>query len=128
MATVYVTKRIPPEHLARIAGFDVGVWEGDGPVPRDQLLEEVADVRGLLTMLTDRIDGELLDGAPRLTDVVARVDTRTLVIDRRDFLDLLADRPELLTGVFRVLSRQLKSVVMELSNRRNTGDVPKIAG
>jgi NADH dehydrogenase FAD-containing subunit len=35
-----------------------------------------------------------------------------LLIDRRDFLDLLADRPELLTGVFRVLSRQLKSLVM----------------
>ena len=72
MATVYVTKRIPPEHLARIAGFDVGVWEGDGPVPRDQLLEEVADVRGLLTMLTDRIDAEVLDAAPHL-EVVSQM-------------------------------------------------------
>lgn len=72
MATVYVTKRIPPEHLARIAGFDVGVWEGDGPVPRDQLLEEVADVRALLTMLTDRIDAEVLDAAPHL-EVVSQM-------------------------------------------------------
>ncbi len=62
----------------------------------------------------------LFDGAPRVTEVVAKTDTRTLVIDRRDFLDLLADRPELLTGVFRVLSRQLKSLVAELGTRRST--------
>jgi hypothetical protein len=67
----------------------------------------------------------LFDGAPRLTEVVALVDTRTLVIDRRDFLDLLADRPELLTGVFRVLSRQLKHVLVELGSRRNSGDMPR---
>jgi hypothetical protein len=69
----------------------------------------------------------LLDGAPRVTEVVARVDTRTLVVDRRDFLDLLADRPELLTGVFRVLSRQLKSLVVEVSSRKSTGEMPKIS-
>lgn len=63
----------------------------------------------------------LFDGAPRVTEVVAKADMKTLVIDRRDFLDLLADRPELLTGVFRVLSRQLKSLVSSLSPRRGEG-------
>ena len=53
-------------------------------------------------------DVSLLDGAPRPTDVVAVEDTRVLVIDRRDFLDLLADRPELLTGFFRAVSQQLR--------------------
>ncbi|MBL8949860.1 MAG: cyclic nucleotide-binding domain-containing protein [Myxococcaceae bacterium] len=70
----------------------------------------------------------LFDGAPRVTEVVAKVDMRTLVIDRRDFLDLLADRPELLTGVFRVLSRQLKSLVSELGARKSTGEVPRVDG
>lgn len=61
-----MTKKIPEDHLARLSGYDVGVWEGEGPVPRELLVEEVAGVRGLLSMLTDRIDAELLDGAPRL--------------------------------------------------------------
>ncbi|RYZ36940.1 MAG: cyclic nucleotide-binding domain-containing protein [Myxococcaceae bacterium] len=62
----------------------------------------------------------LLDGAPRPTDMVAAVDSRVLVIDRRDFLDLLADRPELLTGFFRSVSQQLQSVI-DLPARRETG-------
>lgn len=67
----------------------------------------------------------LFDGAPRINGAVATADTRTLVIDRRDFLDLLGDRPELLTGMFRVLSRQLKTMVVEVASRRaTTGDLP----
>jgi CRP-like cAMP-binding protein/HEAT repeat protein len=62
----------------------------------------------------------LLDGAPRPTDMVAAVDSRVLVIDRRDFLDLLADRPELLTGFFRSVSQQLQSVI-DLPARREEG-------
>ncbi len=66
-------------------------------------------------------DLSLFDGAPRLTDNVAVEDVKVLLIDRRDFLDLLADRPELLTGVFRVISQQLKTMVLDLS-RRATGE------
>jgi hypothetical protein len=67
----------------------------------------------------------LFDGAPRVTEVVARAPLKVLAIDRRDFLDLLADRPELLSGMFRVLSRQLKSVVQGLSaaRRHTTGEM-----
>jgi glyoxylate reductase len=36
------------------------------PPPRDVLLREVADIEGLLCLLTDRIDEELLAAAPRL--------------------------------------------------------------
>jgi HEAT repeat protein len=69
----------------------------------------------------------LFDGQPRINEAVAIADTRVLVIDRRDFLDLLADRPELLAGMFRVLSRQLKSMVVEVAARRSTtGDVPMV--
>ncbi|HUG31662.1 MAG TPA: D-glycerate dehydrogenase [Acidimicrobiia bacterium] len=66
MDRVYVTKKIPAEHLDRLAPFDVGIWEGEGPVPRAILLDRVTDVRGMLCMLTDRIDEELLAHAPRL--------------------------------------------------------------
>ena len=69
---VYVTKNIPPDHLERLSDCDVGVWEGDGPVPRDLLLDEVGGARGLLCMLTDAIDAELLDGASHL-EVVSQM-------------------------------------------------------
>lgn len=61
---VFVTKLIPG--LERLAPYDVGVWDGDGPVPHDLLLDEVATARGLLSMLTDRIDQALIDSAPNL--------------------------------------------------------------
>ncbi|MCI0573240.1 MAG: cyclic nucleotide-binding domain-containing protein [Myxococcaceae bacterium] len=62
-------------------------------------------------------DVSLLDGAPRPSDIIAVQDTRVLVIDRRDFLDLLADRPELLTGLFRYLSQQLRAVIEQPGKR-----------
>jgi len=65
----------------------------------------------------------LMDGTPRVNDAVATTDTKVLVIDRRDFLDLLADRPELLTGMFRMVSRQLKTVVAASVQRRTTGEM-----
>jgi len=61
-----VTKRIPDDHLERLAGYRLGLWEREGPVPRETLLKEVSAARGLLCMLTDRIDAEVLDGAPHL--------------------------------------------------------------
>lgn len=66
-------------------------------------------------------DVSLLDGAPRPTDAVAVQDTRALVIDRRDFLDLLADRPELLTGFFRAVSEQLRTLIDPSRRRGGTG-------
>jgi glyoxylate reductase len=45
---------------------DAETWEGDLPPPRNVLLEKVADVEGLLSLLTDKIDVELMDKAPKL--------------------------------------------------------------
>lgn len=72
MDRIYVTRDLPGEHLERLSGFDVDVWEGSRPVPRDVLLEAVRTIRGLLCMLTDRIDAEVLDRAPEL-EVVSQM-------------------------------------------------------
>ncbi|MBI3182168.1 MAG: cyclic nucleotide-binding domain-containing protein [Myxococcales bacterium] len=82
----------------------------------------------VLTLREKEAFGEvsLLDGSPRPTDVVASEEVSVLVIDRRDFLDLVSDRPELLKGVFRAVSQQLKRV-LDLPGRRNTGE-SKVAG
>ena len=44
----------------------MGVWRGDGPVPGDVLGSEAKQADGLLCMLTDSIDVQLLERAPRL--------------------------------------------------------------
>ena len=68
---VYLTRRLPEEARALVAAAcDVDAWpEDDVPVPRDELLRRVAGVDGVLALLTDRIDQELLDAAPRLRAV-----------------------------------------------------------
>lgn len=70
-------------------------------------------------------DVSLLDGSPRPTDIIAAEDLEVLMIDRQDFLDLVSDRPELLKGVFRAVSRQLKSLI-DVQGRRVSGDYPRV--
>jgi glyoxylate reductase len=43
--------------------FDADVWEGDGAMPRDELLQRVPGKTGAITLLTEEVDGELLDAA-----------------------------------------------------------------
>jgi len=64
---VFVTRRIPDEGLNRIAAAcDVDLWPDRLPPPADTLLARVKGCDGLVSLLTDRVDGPLLDAAPRL--------------------------------------------------------------
>ncbi len=64
---VFVTRRIPAAGLDRIThACDAEVWPEQLPPPHDLLRRKVADCDGLVALLTDRIDGPLLDAAPRL--------------------------------------------------------------
>src|SRR5439155_7043806 len=64
---VFVSRRIPDEGLNRIAAAaDVDLWPDRLPPPADVLRERVKGCDGLVSLLTDRIDGPLLDAAPRL--------------------------------------------------------------
>jgi glyoxylate reductase len=64
---VFVTRRIPEVGLERIrAACDAEIWPDRLPPPYDVIRQKVADCDGLVSLLTDRIDGELLDAAPRL--------------------------------------------------------------
>src|SRR5689334_9393728 len=64
---VYITRRLPQEAIAIVsAACEFRQWDVEpDPVPRDVLLREVGDVDGVLTLLSDRIDAEFLDAAPR---------------------------------------------------------------
>ncbi|XP_030636833.1 glyoxylate reductase/hydroxypyruvate reductase [Chanos chanos] len=63
---VFVTRRIPPEgmKILRQSGIcSLSVWDSDEPVPHAELLKGVAGVHGILCLLTDRINAEVLDAA-----------------------------------------------------------------
>ncbi|MCY7419060.1 MAG: D-glycerate dehydrogenase [Chloroflexi bacterium] len=71
-ARVFVTRRIPEAGLRLLLeAAEVDVWEGELPPPRDELLRRVAGVDGLLALLTDRVDDELLDAAGPQLKVVS---------------------------------------------------------
>lgn len=44
----------------------MSTYTGDGPVPRTELIANLADKSALFCMLTDRIDNEILNSAPNL--------------------------------------------------------------
>lgn len=62
-----VTRRLPEEAMNIVRkAVDIELWQEEMPPPRETLLAKVADAEGLLCLLTDTIDAELLDHAPRL--------------------------------------------------------------
>lgn len=65
---VYVSRIIPEAALEMVrAETEMRSWDReDVPPPHEVLLREVADCDGLLSLLTDKIDDELLARAPRL--------------------------------------------------------------
>jgi glyoxylate reductase len=64
---VFVTRVIPNEGLDQIRAFcDTTIWEDELPPPREVILRETRDADGLVSLLTDQIDGELMDACPRL--------------------------------------------------------------
>jgi lactate dehydrogenase-like 2-hydroxyacid dehydrogenase len=67
MARCFVTRRIPGPALDRLAGaHDVVVWPHRLPPTPEELREHAADAEGLLTLLTDTVDEDLLAAAPDL--------------------------------------------------------------
>lgn len=64
---VFVTRHLPGRALERLAEeTDVEVWPGDLPPPREEFALKAHQSEGLLTLLTDRVDADLLDAAPKL--------------------------------------------------------------
>ena len=69
---VFVTRRVPErvrDELER--SFALDVHDEELPPPREELLSRAAGCDGLVTMLTDRVDAELLDAAGPQLRIVA---------------------------------------------------------
>ena len=71
---VVVTGRVPDEALAMLqAEHEVLAWRSETLVSRDQLLHRVEGADAILSLLTERIDAELLDAAGPQVKVVSNV-------------------------------------------------------
>lgn len=67
---VFVARRMPGNALDRLAAqTEMRLWQDNLPPPREVLLAEAREADGLLTLLTDRVDQELLAQAPKLRAV-----------------------------------------------------------
>ncbi|MCK4533944.1 MAG: D-glycerate dehydrogenase, partial [Syntrophobacterales bacterium] len=61
---VFITRPIPEAGLNMVLdACDAEIWPDELPPPRDLLLENVCGMEGILSLLTDRIDGEVMDAA-----------------------------------------------------------------
>lgn len=81
MAKILVTSKLPGDAADLLrAGHKVDLYEGPLPLPRVQLLEKIRDAEGLLCLLSEPIDAEVLDAAPKLK-VIANYAVGTNNID-----------------------------------------------
>ncbi len=59
---VFVTRRIPEAGLREVRdACQARVWDGELPPPREVILREVAECEGLLCLVSDEIDGAVMD-------------------------------------------------------------------
>jgi lactate dehydrogenase-like 2-hydroxyacid dehydrogenase len=64
---VYITRRIPEAGLDLVrAECQVRLWDDELPSPKDVIAREVADCQGLLCLLTDAIDEDVIAAGPQL--------------------------------------------------------------
>ena len=67
MARVFVTRALPFEALDRLrSAHEVDEWPGDMPPGDDELRAAVAEAEGLLSLVTDRVDADVIEAAPKL--------------------------------------------------------------
>ena len=64
---VYVTRELPERGMKIIRErFEAEVWPEYGPPPKETIIEKARDVDALVTLLSDKIDAEVFDAAPKL--------------------------------------------------------------
>ncbi|MCM3123931.1 MULTISPECIES: D-glycerate dehydrogenase [unclassified Mesobacillus] len=65
---IYITRKLPAETIVELTEqFEVKMWEHeDIPAPREVLLAEAKKASGMITMLSDKIDEELLSAGENL--------------------------------------------------------------
>lgn len=62
---IFVTRKIPGDKLQKLtaAGHTISVSEFNRPLTQEELLEKIKGVDAILSLLTDKIDGDVMDTA-----------------------------------------------------------------
>lgn len=69
---IFVTRIIPDAGLEILRDFcEVDLWQEELPPRRKELLQHIPGVEGILSLLTDRIDGEMMDRAGKQLRVIS---------------------------------------------------------
>ena len=64
---LFITRQLPGNAIERLKEYyEVEVWDKYPPPPYEVLLEKVKEIDALGSLLTDRIDCNLIENAPRL--------------------------------------------------------------
>ncbi len=72
--SVFVTRQIDPVALDKLAKLaNVEVWNSDSPPPREILMEKLRTVNGIITLLTDSIDEEIISSASHDLRVISQM-------------------------------------------------------
>ena len=73
MSKIFITREIPDQgiEILKKAGHAVSVYPKDEIIPRKELLRSVKGVDALLPLLTDKIDGEVMDAAGKNLKIIA---------------------------------------------------------
>src|ERR1035437_2801581 len=64
---VYFTREIPEiaEILLKKKGIKVNVFRKDNPIPQSTLIKNIGTAEGLISLLSDRIDRNVIDAMPK---------------------------------------------------------------
>ena len=64
MSRIVVTGRVPDAAIEKLRlKHEVDAWPGPESISPEELLRRVAGADAILSLLTERVDGELLDAA-----------------------------------------------------------------
>jgi len=97
---VYVTRELPERGLKIIKErFDAEVWPEYAPPPKKTIIKKAKNVDALATLLSDKIDSEVFDAAPKLK-IIAQLAVGFDNIDVREATTrgiYVSNTPEVLT-------------------------------
>jgi len=69
---VFVTRIIPPAGLGMVREFcEADIWAEELPPSSEMILERVRGVEGILSLLTDKMDGDVMDAAGEKLRVIS---------------------------------------------------------
>jgi CRP/FNR family cyclic AMP-dependent transcriptional regulator len=126
LKSIDLFSQIPGEDLAQIALIS----SEESREPNEEIFAEGESGDALYLVLDgrvrvhrqDRVIAELgerecfgemaiLDASPRSATVTALADTNLLKISREDFQEIMVEKPEIATGIIKVLSRRLRNAI-----------------